>query len=138
VASTLNPYITFDGRAREALEFYREVLGGELNVNTFGDFGNDAGGDADKIMHGQLETSAGFTLMAADNPPGQDYNPGNNFAVSLSGDDGDQLRGYWEKLSDGGMVMVPLEKQMWGDEFGMCGDRFGVTWMVNIAAPQEG
>ena len=138
MASTLNPYITFDGKAREALEFYKDVLGGELNVNTFGDFGNDSGGDADKIMHGQLETTAGFTLMAADNPPGQDYSPGNNFAVSLSGDDGDQLRGYWERLSDGGMVMVPLEKQMWGDEFGMCADKYGVTWMVNIAGEGQG
>jgi PhnB protein len=133
VASTLNPYISFDGNAREALEFYQSVLGGELNVNTFGDFGNDTGGEADKIMHGQLQSEAGFTLMAADNPPGQDYTPGNNFSVSLSGDDTDQLRGYWAKLSDGGQVMVPLEKQMWGDEFGMCADKFGVTWMVNIA-----
>ena len=106
VASKLNPYISFDGNAREALEFYQDVLGGELDVNTFGDFGNDAGGVADKIMHGQLETDAGFTLMAADNPPGQDYTPGNNYAVSLSGDDSDKLRGYWDKLSDGGTVMV--------------------------------
>ena len=76
--------------------------------------------------------------MAADNPPGQDFTPGNNHAVSLSGDDTDQLRGYWEKLSDGGMVLVALEKQMWGDEFGMCADKFGVTWMVNIAGEQQG
>jgi PhnB protein len=138
VASKLNPYISFDGNAREALEFYKDVLGGELAMNTFGEFGNDAGGEADKIMHGQLESDAGFTLMAADNPPGQDYTAGNNYAVSLSGDDGDLLRGYWEKLSDGGMVMVALEKQMWGDEFGMCADKFGVTWMVNIAGEPQG
>ena len=136
MASKLNPYISFDGKAREALEFYKDVLGGELNVNTFGEFGNDTGGDADKIMHGQLETELGFTLMAADNPPGQDHTPGNNFSVSLSGDDDAKLRGYWDKLSDGGAVMVALEKQMWGDEFGMCADRFGVTWMVNIAGQQ--
>ena len=138
MASKLNPYVTFDGTAREALEFYRDVLGGELNVNTFGDFGNDSVGDADKVMHGQLETDAGFTLMAADNPPGQEFTPGNNYAVSLSGDDGELLHGYWDRLSDGGMVMVALEKQMWGDEFGMCADRFGVTWMVNIAGEQQG
>src|SRR5215211_7816717 len=59
-----------------------------------------------------------------------------NIAVSLSGDDADELRGYWEKLSSGGSVSVPLEKQMWGDEFGMCVDRFGVAWMVNITQPQ--
>jgi PhnB protein len=133
VASKLNPYVSFDGNAREALEFYKGVFGGDLNVNTFGDFGNEAGGDSDKIMHGQLETDAGFTLMAADNPPGQDYTPGNNHAISLSGDDDEMLRSNWQQLSDGGNVMVPLEKQMWGDEFGMCADKFGVTWMVNIA-----
>jgi PhnB protein len=136
MASKLNPYVTFDGHAREALEFYRDVLGGELNVNTFADFGNESGGDADKIMHGQLETDAGFTLMAADNPPGESFTPGNNYAISLSGDDTEMLHGYWEKLSGGGNVMVKLEKQMWGDEFGMCADKFGVTWMVNIAGDQ--
>jgi PhnB protein len=136
MASTLNPYLTFNGNAREALSFYRDVLGGELNVNTFADFGNATGGDADKIMHGQLQTPAGFTVMAADNPLGQDYVPGNNFAISLSGDDDTVLRGYWERLSDGGAVAVPLERQMWGDEFGMCTDKFGITWMVNIAGQQ--
>jgi PhnB protein len=66
-----------------------------------------------------------------------EHNPGDNIAVSLSGDDADDLRGYWEKLSDGANVEVPLEKQMWGDEFGMCVDRYGITWMVNITAPKE-
>ena len=135
MASKLNPYVTFDGKAREALEFYRDVFGGELNVNTFGDFGNEAGGESDKIMHSQLETDAGFTLMAADNPPGQDYTPGNNYAISLSGDDSETLRDNWKQLSDGGNVMVQLEKQMWGDEFGMCIDQFGVAWLVNISQP---
>jgi len=82
-------------------------------------------------------TDGGLALMAADTPPGMEHNPGDNIAVSLSGDDADDLRGYWEKLSDGAKVEVPLEKQMWGDEFGMCVDRFGITWMVNIAAPKE-
>lgn len=88
-------------------------------------------------MHSLLETDSGFALMGADNPPGMEYKPGNNFAVSLSGDDADQLRGYWAKLSAGGNVSVPLEKQMWGDVFGMCTDKFGVTWMVNISEQQS-
>ena len=138
--SRLNPYISFNGNAREALEFYQSVLGGDLAVNTFGEFGQSGGEHeavADQIMHGQLESTAGYTIMAADTPPGMDYSPGTNFAVSLSGDDNDELRGYWEKLSQGGTVMVPLEKQIWGDEFGMCADKFGVTWMVNIAGAQQ-
>jgi PhnB protein len=136
MASRLNPYISFDGNARDAMEFYSGVLGGKLEVSTFGDLGAAHGDDADKVMHGMLETDDGLTLMGADTPPGQEFNPGNNMAVSLSGDDGDKLRGYWDALSEGGTVTVPLEKQMWGDEFGMCIDRFGVAWMVNIAQPQ--
>lgn len=136
MASRLNPYVSFDGNARDALEFYRDVFGGELDLNTFGEFGHDTGGQADKIMHGQLETPDGFTLMAADNPPGGDFTPGNNHSISLSGDDSEMLRDCWRRLSDGGTVIMPLEKQMWGDEFGMCADRFGVTWMVNITGEQ--
>ncbi|WP_411157593.1 VOC family protein [Nocardia farcinica] len=66
-------------------------------------------------------------------PARHEYQPGSSISVSLSGDDADRLRGWWNKLSEGGTVTVPLEKQMWGDEFGMCQDRFGVAWMVNIA-----
>ena len=135
MTSRLNPYIGFDGKARDAMEFYRSVFGGELNVSTFGESGMDGPG-ADKVMHAQLETPAGFTLMASDTPPGMEYTaPNGTISVSLSGDD-EALRGYWEKLSDGGTVPMPLEKQMWGDEFGMCIDRYGVPWMVNIGQPQ--
>ena len=111
------------------------MFGGELNVSTFGEFGQSDSPGADKIMHAQLETPAGFTLMASDTPPGMDYSaPNSTITVSLSGDDQD-LRRYWEQLADGGTVMMPLEKQMWGDEFGMCTDRFGISWMVNIGQP---
>ncbi len=136
MASRLNPYISFDGNAREAMEFYKGVFGGTLTLNTFGEYGAPDAPEANKIMHGQLETDSGFTLMGADTPPGTEHNPGDNITVSLSGDDADQLRGYWEKVSDGGSVSVPLEKQMWGDEFGQCVDRFGIGWMVNIGQPQ--
>jgi len=136
VASRLNPYISFNGDARQAMQFYEHVFGGDLRLSTFGEFGAQDSPDADKIMHAMLETPSGFTLMGADTPTGTDYRPGTNISVSLSGDDADELSGCWEKLSDGGTVTVPLEKQMWGDEFGMCVDRFGVAWMVNITQPQ--
>jgi PhnB protein len=136
MASTLNPYISFKDNARQALEFYKDTFGGELTMNTFGEYGDPSQPGADGIMHGQLETSSGYTIMAADTPPGMEHNPGSNIAVSLSGDDADELRGYWAKLSEGGQVQVPLEKQMWGDEFGMCVDQFGIGWMVNIAGDQ--
>ena len=135
MSSRLNPYISFPGTAREAMQFYENVFGGTLHLNTFGEFAGDAP-SPDNIMHGMLETDRGFTLMGADTPPGMEHQPGNNIAVSLSGDDDAELRGYWEQLSDGGTVTMPLEKQMWGDEFGMCIDRFGIAWMVNIGQPQ--
>ncbi len=136
MATRLNPYISFDGDARQAMEFYRDVFGGTLALNTFGEYGAPGTPEADKIMHGLLETDAGLTLMGADTPPGMEHNRGDNIAVSLSGEDSDELRGYWEKLTADGTVSVPLEKQMWGDEFGMCVDRFGIGWMVNIAQPE--
>ena len=133
MASRLNPYIQFKDNAREALEFYQGVFGGDLTVSTFGEYGDPSQPGADGIVHGQLETPSGYTIMAADTPPGMDHNPGSNIAVSLSGDDPDELHGYWDKLANGGQVQVPLEPQMWGDEFGMCADQFGIGWMVNIA-----
>ena len=117
-----------------AAEFYRDVFGGELTLSTFGEMGAPADSpDADKIMHGLLETERGFTLMGADTPNSMDFSPGNTMSVSLSGDDEDVLRGYWDKLSGSGSVTVPLEKAPWGDSFGMCTDQFGIAWLVNIA-----
>jgi PhnB protein len=136
MASRLNPYLNFNGNARQALEFYQSVFGGTLTVNTFADFGAADAADADKIMHGQLETDAGYTIMAADLPGHMEYHPIEGCSVSLSGDDADLLHGYWEKLSASGSTMMPLQKQVWGDEFGMCTDRFGIPWLVNIGQPQ--
>ncbi|HEX7210616.1 MAG TPA: VOC family protein [Propionibacteriaceae bacterium] len=135
--SVLNPYISFRDNARQAMEFYKDVFGGELTLNTFGQYGDPNAPGADNIMHGQLDTDQGFTLMASDTPPGMEFTPGGSITVSLSGDDEPQLHGFWDKLSDEGDVTMPLEKQMWGDQFGMCTDRFGVPWMVNITQPQS-
>jgi PhnB protein len=133
MTSRLNPYITFSGNARGAMEFYQSALGGELAMNTFGEFGN-TGPDEDKIMHANLETPDGFTLMASDTPPGMEESTDtSNIAVSLSGDDTEKLRGYWNQLSEGAKVTMPLERQVWGDEFGQFTDKFGIQWMVNIA-----
>jgi len=136
MASRLNPYISFNGNARQAMEFYKDVFGGDLAVNTFGEYGME-GPQADKVMHAMLEAPSGFTLMGADYPPGSERQHGNDNTISLSGEDESELRGYWDKLSDGGTVTMPLEKQMWGDTFGMCTDKFGHDWMVNITAPEN-
>ena len=133
MSTRLNPDLGFRDTARQAMEFYRSVFGGELTVNTFSDFNaNEDPAEADRIMHSMLETPNGFTLMAADTPNSMAYTPGTNHSISLSGDDEAQLRGYWDNLSAGGTVTVPLERAPWGDTFGMCTDKFGVPWMVNI------
>jgi len=131
MSSRLNPYIAFAGTAREALEFYKSVFGGTLRLSTFGEFGAPEPALADKIMHGQLETDAGYTIMGADSAT-DDATTTSTITISLSGDDNDLLRGYWEKLAATGTVVMPLEKQMWGDEFGQLTDAYGIAWMVNI------
>ncbi len=134
MSTRLNPYLSFRDTARTAMEFYRSVFGGELTTSTFGEFhASDDPAEQDKIMHAQLETDGGLTLMASDTPNSMEYRPGTNFSVSLSGDDEAELRGYWDKLSADGTVTMPLEPAPWGDTFGMCTDKFGVQWLVNIA-----
>lgn len=139
MTTRLNPYLNFRDDARAAIEFYRDVFGGELTISTFADFqAADDPADADKVMHSQLEAPNGLVLMAADTPSSMEYSPGSSISVSLSGDQEDdgELRGYWDALSSSGTVTVPLEVAPWGDAFGMCVDRFGVSWLVNIAAAQ--
>jgi PhnB protein len=136
MTSQLNPYLTFNGNAREAMEFYRSVFGGQLRINTFGEYGSSDPANADKVMHAMLTTDQGYILMASDIAPGMPYNPGNTITCSLSGDPGEGLEQAWEKLSDGGTIAMPFEKQVWGDVYGMCIDKFGIPWMVDIAQPQ--
>ena len=130
----LTPYVSFRDNAREAMEFYKSVFGGELTVSTFGDFqASEDPSEQNKVMHSQLTSPSGFVLMAADTPNSMDYTPGTAISISLSGDDEPELTGYYEKLVDGGTVTEPLAKAPWGDSFGMCVDKFGINWLVNIS-----
>ncbi len=134
MTTRLNPYLSFRDTARQAMDFYHSIFGGELTTSTFAEFqaGQDPA-EQDKIMHSMLVAPGGLVLMAADTPNGMDYTPGNGYSVSLSGDDEAELRVYWDRLSDGGTVTMPLATAPWGDTFGMCVDRYGVAWLVNIA-----
>lgn len=128
----LNPYLSFQDTAKQAMTFYQSVFGGELTLSTFREFhASEDEAELDKIMHGMLVAENGLVLMGADTPNSMEL--GSNGTVSLSGDDEDVLRGYWEKLISGGVVGMPLEKAPWGDHFGECKDKFGVSWLVNIA-----
>lgn len=134
----LNPYLSFNNNTREAMEFYKSVFGGKLELSTFKDFHASKDPSEDNlIMHSVLEADNGITFMASDTPVRLEYKPGTNFSMSLSGDDEVELTSYFEKLSAGGTITMALNKAAWGDTFGMCIDKFGVTWLVNIAGPKE-
>lgn len=130
----LNPYINFKNDTRAAMEFYHSVFGGKLTMSTFKDYHAEVRPDEENlIMHAMLEPENGLTLMASDTPSHMEYRPGTNIGMSLSGDNEAELSGYFHKLSNGGMVTMPLEKAPWGDIFGMVTDKFGINWMVNIS-----
>jgi PhnB protein len=134
----LNPYINFKANTREAMEFYKTVFGGELKMQTFKDYHASQGPAEDNlIMHAELRTVRGLMFMASDTPERMEYRAGNNMTMSLSGDDEKALTGYFEKLSVGGKVTQPLTKALWEDTFGMCVDKFGIGWLVDISAPKK-
>lgn len=137
MSTRLDAYIHFRDNARQAMEFYQSVFGGKLTFNTFKEFHASQDPSEDhKIMHSQLVTENGIHFMAADTPMHMEYEAGANMSMSLSGEDEKELRGYYDKLSAGGTVVVPLEKSPWGDTFGMLKDKFGIEWMVDVVAPQ--
>src|SRR6476469_1699381 len=136
MTSKLNPYLGFRDNAREAMEFYKSVFGGELEISTFGDMqASEDPAEKDLVMHSALTTPSGYTLMGSDTPKSMEHSETSNISVSLSGDSDSEaeLSGFFAKLSDGGTVTMPLDKAPWGDSFGMCIDRFGTLWLVNIS-----
>ncbi len=136
MSTQLNPYLSFRDNARQAMEFYKTVFGGKLNMQTFKEFhASQDPSDDNKIMHAELKADNGITFMASDTPNGMEYRPGTNYSMSLSGDNQAELSSYFQKLSAGGTVTMPLEKAPWGDQFGMVTDKYGVNWMVNINHP---
>lgn len=134
----LNPYLSFRDNAREAMEFYHDIFGGDLRIQTFKELHASQDPSEDNlVMHSQLDGEGCMTIMASDTPMRMEYHPGNNVSMSLSGDHKteERLKTIFEELSMGGMVTMPMEKAMWGDQFGMCTDKFGINWFVNISAP---
>lgn len=137
MAVKLNSYVNFNGQAREAMDFYQSIFGGEVFADKFSKYESAmpvAPEDRDKIMHAYLKGDDGIEIMSSDamsNMPVPE-SKSSNMSLTLSGDDEDILRGYWEKLSDGATITAPLTKSPWGDVFGMLVDKYGVNWMVDI------
>ena len=129
----LNPYVNFEGKCREAMEFYHAAVGGKLELSAFGDNGAPRPAEGDEpIMHARLE-SDGLLLMASDGMQGHQAKVGDNVGLAVGGTDSERLHKIFDALSEGGNVTMKLEKAPLGDEYGQFSDKFGINWMVNIS-----
>ncbi len=128
----LGPYINFQGRAREAMEFYHQVMGGNLDLQTVDEHGVfKPAGPGERIAHARLEAD-GARIFASDGHPKYPAKVGENFAIALSGTDKDRLTRIFKDLTEGGQIKGPLAKHAWGAEVGWLADKFGINWMVSI------
>ena len=135
MANKLNPYLTFIGRARSAMEFYSSVFGGELTLQTLKDANAARSPEQEElIMHAQLITQDGMTLMASDDPESEVESK--NVSIAVTGEDATLLRTYWDRLVDGATILAPFETAPWGDTFGMLTDKFGIRWLINAVKPK--
>ncbi|MFF5207547.1 VOC family protein [Streptosporangium sp. NPDC000396] len=127
-------HLNFRGDARAALTFYQSVFGGDMAVVTYKDAGNvQEASEADQVMWGQVAAGNGFRVMAYDVPSRLPWDQGENaFFVSLRGEAAEEITAYWEKLSEGAIVLQPLGPAQWAPLYGMLKDRFGVTWVVDV------
>ena len=133
----LTPYLAFNGNCREAMEFYKTVFGGELNVQTFGEAPvNAAEKDKARVMHAQL-SSGNFMLMASDGMPDRPVTFGDSVSLSVHTQSKDETDTLFKKLSEGGTVTMPLENTFWGAYFGMLIDKFGIHWLFNFQQEQH-
>jgi PhnB protein len=134
MAITTTTHLNFRGDARDALGFYQSVFGGHLAAVTYADARNvSEPAEAHQLMWGQVTSDAGFRVMAYDVPSSTPYDAGTiPVFVSVRGADPDELSGYWDRLSDGATVVVPLAAAQWSPLYGMLEDRFGVTWVLDL------
>ena len=131
----ITPYLSFNGNCREAVAFYADLLGGEVDfLQTFGETpaAEHVGPESkDRVMHAHV-TYPGGALMASDGPP-EMYKPPQGTWISLHVETPEEADRFWGRLAEGGAVMMPLEPTFWAKKFGMVTDRFGTPWMVNCA-----
>ena len=153
MALTTTTHLNFRGDARQALEFYQSVFGGHLTVVAYGDFGMPKElPDADKVVFGQVSAENGFRIAAYDAPSQSPAAPaptattrengmtltGERFFVSVRGETAEEVSALWDKLSDGADLVEKFGPSQWSPGFGMLTDRFGVTWILDVATPYAG
>lgn len=128
----ISPYINFQGRAREAMEFYQSVLGGNLELLTVDQQGvSKPAGPEDSIVYSRLETE-GALIVAVDGHPNYPAKVGENMAVALTGTDRERLNQIFHALAEGGKIKMPLTRQPWGAEAGWLSDRFDINWTIVV------
>ena len=134
----MQPYLSFNGNAGEALAFYAQALGGRVTFSmTFGESPMGAETPAEfknKVMHASLE-ARGHTLMASDTPPGMSFEGHKGYSISVQGKDVAEGEQLFKALAAGGKVTMPYAPTFWAAGFGMLVDKFGVPWMVNVENP---
>ncbi len=137
---TTTAHINFRGQAREALEFYRSVFGGDAMIATYADIHQvEDPAQADSVAWGQVQAPSGFRVMAYDVQTAKPYDQGANaFYIALHGTDPDEIRAQWDGLADGATILTPLAPTAFAPLYGMLTDRFGVTWIIDVAAPPAG
>jgi PhnB protein len=130
----LEVYLTFPGTCEEAMNFYKEIFGGEIQgIMLFRESEMEVPEDyKDKIMHSTLKTDD-FMLMASDGMPGFQAPNSPNISLSLDVDSEEQQDKLFNMLSEGGQVQFPLQLTFWGSRFGMLKDKFGIVWMLSVA-----
>ena len=137
---SINPYLNFDGKSEEALNFYHKVFGGDRpSIMRFSDAPAGAGGEVDPslVMHGSVQVGAS-TLMVSDSPSEGGISMGNGHHISVQTDSKEEGQKVFEALSEGGEVTMPYADQFWGDSFGMVTDKFGISWMINAGTNEMG
>lgn len=139
----IHTYLNFDGQSKEAFEFYADVLGAELTVQTFGDTPMEGftppSGAEDKVLHARLELAGGDLIMASDHL-GEFHPPlvvGNNTHINVHLESRDAADAAFARLKEGGSVFQEMGDMPWGDYYGACTDRFGIQWMVTVSGAQE-
>ena len=134
----ITAYLNFDGKTREAMTFYQKILGGNLNIQTFGDVkAPGPPGSENRVIHAGLMSDSA-RLMASDTMPGMPFIQGNNVHLNIDCDNVAEIERLFAGFSEGGQVTMPLQDQFWGARFGMLIDKFGVHWMFNCELPKKG
>lgn len=134
----INPYLMFDGNCLEAMNFYKDALGAELQVMKVGDTPAAANFDEsakDRVMHSSLRKDGESILLAADvMMEGEKYTIGNAMTICVHCKSEEEIRMFFANLSKGGKVGSEVKTEFWGDMFGMLTDKYGFDWMLNYAA----